>query len=85
MVQLLTNGLVLELLSIQFIWRSEVDRKYRQVPGTAATQTSRKQDKNERQMEAEEEEQREKGEDKKKNRSGFLKMQKCMEERMMHI
>lgn len=29
MVQLLTNGLVLQLLSIQFIWRSEVDRKYR--------------------------------------------------------
>lgn len=32
MVQLLTNGFVLELLSIQFIWRSEVDRKFRQVP-----------------------------------------------------
>lgn len=31
MVQLLTNGLVLQLLSIQFIWKSEVDRKYRQV------------------------------------------------------
>lgn len=42
MVQLLTNGLVLQLLSIQFIWRSEVDRKYRQVSGTAATQASRK-------------------------------------------
>lgn len=50
MVQLLTNGLVLQLLSIQFIWRSEVDRKE---SGTAATQTkSQKQDKNERQMEA---------------------------------
>lgn len=44
MVQLLTNGLVLQLLSIQFIWRSEVDRKYRQVSRTAATQTSQKQD-----------------------------------------
>lgn len=52
MVQLLTNGLVLQLLSIQFIWRSEVDRKCRQVPRTAATQTSQKQHKNERQMEA---------------------------------
>lgn len=52
MVQLLTNGLVLQLLSIQFIWRSEVDRKCRQVPRAAATQTSQKQDKNERQMEA---------------------------------
>lgn len=49
MVQLLTNGLVLELLSIQFIWRSEVDRKCRQVPSTAAT---KKQDRNEGQMEA---------------------------------
>lgn len=51
MVQLLTNGLVLQLLSIQFIWRSEVDRKCRQVSRTAATQTSQKQDKNEGQME----------------------------------
>lgn len=42
MVQLLANGLVLQLLSIQFIWRSEVDRKYRQVSGTAATQASHK-------------------------------------------
>lgn len=39
MVQLLTNGLVLQLLSIQFIWRSEADR---QVWRTAATQTSQK-------------------------------------------
>lgn len=53
MVQLLTNGFVLQLLSIQFIWRPEVDRKCRQVSKTAATQTSQKQDKNERQMEAE--------------------------------
>lgn len=27
MVQLLANGFVLELLSIQFVWRSEVDPK----------------------------------------------------------
>lgn len=40
MVQLLANGLVLQLLSIQFIWRSEVDRKRRQVPRTAATRKS---------------------------------------------
>lgn len=53
MVQLLTNGFVLQLLSIQFIWRPEVDRKCRQVSKTAATQTSQKQDKNEIQMEAE--------------------------------
>lgn len=52
MVQLLTNGLVLQLLSVQFVWRSEVDRKDRQVSGTAATQTSQKQEKSERQMEA---------------------------------
>lgn len=81
MVQLLTNRLVLQLLSVQFIWRSEVDRKYRQVSGTAATQTSRKQDKNERQTEAKSRGRKEK----KKNRSGFLKMQKCLEERMMHV
>ena len=37
MVQLLANGLVLQLLSIQLIWRSEVDRKRRQGPNTAAT------------------------------------------------
>lgn len=52
MVQLLTNGLVLQLLSVQFVWRPEVDRKCRQVSRTAATQTSQKQDKNEIQMEA---------------------------------
>lgn len=52
MVQLLTNGFVLQLLSVQFIWRSEVNRQCRQVPRTATTQTSKKQDKNERQMEA---------------------------------
>lgn len=55
MVQLLTNGLVLELLSIQFIWRSEVDRKRRQVSSAVATQ---KQERNERQR------QRQGGEDK---------------------
>lgn len=38
MVQLLANGFVLELLSIQFIWRSEVDRKFKQVPRTAGAQ-----------------------------------------------
>lgn len=79
MVQLLTNGFVLQLLGIQFIWRPEVDRKCRQVPKTAATQTSQKQDKNERQMEAESRRRKKKT----KNRSGFLKMQKCLEERMM--
>lgn len=63
MVQLLTNGLVLQLLSIQFIWGSEVDRKYRQVSRTAATQTSQKQDESERQMGGKE--QREEGQDKK--------------------
>lgn len=52
MVQLLANGLVLQLLSIQFIWTPEVDKKQRQVPTTAATQASRKQDESERQMEA---------------------------------
>lgn len=47
MVQLLTNGLVLQLLSIQFIWRSEVNRRYRQVSRTAAKQTTQKQDEKE--------------------------------------
>ncbi len=79
MVQLLANGFVLQLLSIQFIWRPEVNRKCRQVPRTAATQTSQKQDDNERQMEAKSRGRKEKT----KNRSGFLKMQKCSEERMM--
>lgn len=51
MVQLLTNGLVLQLLSIQFIWRSEVDRKCREVKRTATTQRSQKQSRNERQRE----------------------------------
>lgn len=83
MVQLLTNGLVLQLLSVQFVWRPEVDRKCRQVSRTAATQTSQKQDKNEIQMEAKSRGKKEKT--KKNNRSAFLKMQKCLEERMMHI
>lgn len=52
MVQLLANGLVLQLLSIQLIWTPEVDKKQRQVPTTAATQARGKQDKSERQMEA---------------------------------
>lgn len=39
MVQLLTNGLVLQLLSIQFVWRSEVDRKYRQRHKQAKSRT----------------------------------------------
>lgn len=42
MVQLLTNGLVLELLSIQLIWRSKVTKKYRQVSRTAATHRTHK-------------------------------------------
>lgn len=59
MVQLLTNGLVLQLLSIQFIWRrSKVDRKYRQMSRTAATTRSQKQEDKERQMEAEYREER---------------------------
>lgn len=82
MVQLLTNGLVLQLLSIQFIWRSEVDRKCRQVSRTAATQTSQKQDKNEGQMETKSKGRKEKT---KKKQVRLLKMQKCLEERMMHI
>lgn len=40
MVQLLANGFVLELLSIQFIWRSEVDGRFKQVPRTAGAQTA---------------------------------------------
>lgn len=31
-VQLLANGFVLELLGVQFVWRSEVDREVGQVP-----------------------------------------------------
>lgn len=37
-VQLLAYCFVLELLSIQFVWRSEVDRKFNQVPRTAGAQ-----------------------------------------------
>lgn len=50
MVQLLTNGLVLQLLSVQFIWRSEGDRR---VKRTAATQTHQKQGKNEKEVKGE--------------------------------
>lgn len=42
MVQLLANGFVLELLSIQFVWRSEVDRKFKQVPRTAGARKAGK-------------------------------------------
>lgn len=81
MVQLLANGLVLQLLSIQFIWTPEVDKKQRQVPTTAATQASRKQESRARDRWR----QRAEGERKRqKNRSAFLKMQKCLEERMMN-
>lgn len=70
MVQLLTNGLVLELLSVQFIWRSEGDRKYRQVSRTAATETSRKAGHRMRDR-WRKKEQREEGEDKNKIGQAF--------------
>lgn len=80
MVQLLANGLVLQLLSIQLIWTPEVDKKQRQVPTTAATQARGKQDRARDRWR-----QRAEGERKRqKNRSAFLKMQKCLEERMMN-
>lgn len=47
-VQLLTNGFVLELLSVQFVCRSEVDRTFNPVPRTAGARKSRRG--NERQM-----------------------------------
>lgn len=51
MVQLLANGLVLQLLSIQLVWRSQRSTaEYRQVARTAATQTNQKQ--HERHVEA---------------------------------
>lgn len=53
MVQLLTNGLVLQLLSIQFIWRSEVDSRYRQVARREVRQTQAAKRQRERERERE--------------------------------
>lgn len=58
MVQLLTNGLVLQLLSIQFIWRSAIDRKYRH--RCEGQQQHNKPKARQRQMEAEGERRRQK-------------------------
>lgn len=89
MVQLLTNGLVLQLLSIQFIWRSEVDSKYRRgVEDGSDTQTHTHKPKKSRTKTRDSRRQRAEGgrrrQKKRENRSAFLKMQKCLEERMMH-
>lgn len=67
MVQFFTNGLVLQLLSIQLIWMSEVDSKDRRV----SRQQRHKQAKSRmREMEADRSKGKE-GEDKKKIRSDF--------------
>lgn len=72
-VQLLTNGFVLQLLSVQFVWRPEVDRKYRQVVRDSGDTNKPKAGEG---WEAEEE-QREEGEDKKIGSALKKKIQKC--------
>lgn len=41
-VQLLANCFVLELLSVQFVWRSEVNRKFNRAPRAAGARKSRR-------------------------------------------